>query len=112
MVKRKNIALFGLYSLRHNILLDPHARSSFIAYYIASKAGEHLIEIANKEFNCIVFEHAQVEYMNFRCKKLVMQQGVYIHASIDIKNNIDREIYTNIPLFVNQHMIETKKYIS
>ena len=86
--EKKNIALFGLYSLRHNILLDPHARSSFIAYYIASKAGEHLIEIANKEFNCIVFEHAQVEYMNFRCKKLVMQQGVYIHASIDIKNNI------------------------
>lgn len=106
--EKKNIALFGLYSLRHNILLAPHARSSFIAYYIASKAGEHLIEIANKEFNCIVFEHAQVEYMNFRCKKLVMQQGVYIHASIDIKNNIDREIYTNIPLFVNQHMIETK----
>ena len=79
--EKKNIALFGLYSLRHNILLDPHARSSFIAYYIASKAGEHLIEIANKEFNCIVFEHAQVEYMNFRCKNYLCNK-VYIYTCI------------------------------
>ena len=106
--EKKNIALFGLYSLRHNILLNPYTKTSFVAYYIASKAGEHLIEVAGKEFNCVVFEHDQIEYMNFRCKKLIMSQGVYIQASIDIKNNIDREIFTNIPLFVNRYMIETQ----
>lgn len=106
--EQKNIALFGLYSLRHNMLLNPYTKNNFIAYYTANKAGEHFIEIADKKFNCTVFEHDQVEYINLRCKKLVMQQGVYIHSSIDIKNNTDREIFTNIPLFVNQYMIETK----
>ena len=104
----KNIALFGLYSLRHNLLLNPHTKNNFLAYYMASRAGEHIIEIAGKEYCFTVFEHEQIEYMNFRCKKLVMQQGVYIHASIDIKNNIDREIFTNVPLFINQRMIESK----
>lgn len=104
----KNIALFGLYSLRHNLLLNPQTKNNFLAYYIASRAGEHIIQIAEKEFYFTVFEHEQIEYMNFRCKKFVMQQGVYIHAAIDIKNNIDREIFTNVPLFINQRMIESK----
>lgn len=107
-ITEHHIAYFGPYAMRHNLLLEPWERRNFVAYYKITKAGEHRLAIANQVVEINVFEQNQIEYLNFKCSQVQVEQGVYIISSVEIRNNIDREIFTTVPLFINQQMKESK----
>ena len=102
------INLFGNKDSSHIVLLDSGEEQRICAIYTARTQGEHIISVGNVSEKITVFEPAQLtfEHMKIFAGKNDCKDCLF--ASIEATNNLDREIFVSIPLYINQRIAESR----
>ncbi|WP_196593530.1 metallophosphoesterase [Pectinatus sottacetonis] len=106
--KKHTINLFGSKNNSHVVVLDPFEEKKLTALYKAVYQGEHIITIGNTNKKIVVFEPTQLSFSHMKLFTGKQLSSNYLSASIEAVNNLDREIFTAIPLYINQHIAVTK----
>ena len=105
--KEHIINLFGNKDSSHVILLNAGEEQKISAIYTAKSQGEHIISVGNVSEKITVFEPTQ---LSFEHMKLFTGKGNNtncLFASIEATNNLDREIFVSVPLYINQRIAES-----
>ena len=102
------INLFGMEENSHVVLLEPGEKKKAAAVYTAVAQGDHEIRVAEEKLPLVVFEPAQLSYAHM---KLFTGQGPEadcLTAGIEAVNNLDREVFVPVPLYLNQRIVESR----
>ena len=106
--KEHIINLFGNKKNSHIILLKANEKRKVHFFYQSIEPGEHEIRVENATQNILVFEPNQLSFEHMKLFVSNENKGDCLDASIEATNNLDREIFTTVPLYINQHIAENK----
>ena len=105
---KHTVNLFGAAGKERVVVLDAQEEKEITAIYTAVIQGPHEIRVQDMQENVTVFEPEQ---LTFEHMKLVVGRQFapdVLMASIEATNNLEREIFVNVPLYVDQRIAETK----
>lgn len=114
------INLFGNEENSHVVLLEVGQEKHITAMYQAVTQGEHEIRIGEVHANILVFEPTQLSFEHMKLFAGKETESDCLLAGIEATNNLDREVFVSIPLYINQRIAEAcnvffrgheKKYI-
>lgn len=105
---RKKLNLFGARHESRIVVLEPGERQTVSAVYRARTPGAHRIEVGGVREEIFVFEPQELSFSHMRISVGKGERADCIFASIEAVNNLDREIFTTVPLYVNQRIAETQ----
>lgn len=77
-------------------------------FYQAIEPGRHEIRVEDVVQDILVFEPNQLSFEHMKLFVSDEDKGDCLNASIEATNNLDREIFTSVPLYINQHIAESK----
>ena len=106
-IKHK-INLFGSKDNSHVVLLEPNEAQKISTVYQAIVPGKHIINVENVSKELLVYEPTQ---LSFKHMKIFVDKNVEsdcISARIEATNNLDREVFVSVPLYINQRIAESK----
>lgn len=95
---------------RHDgmILLKPGEKQSVSAIYHARTPGMHTIEVGDEKEEFSVFEPQELSFSHLHIRVGEGDKANCIFADIEAVNNLDHEVFTTIPLYVDQRVAETQ----
>ena len=102
------INLFGQEENSHVIFLEAGEEAKVTTIYQAATQGDHEICVDGETLKIVVFEPEQLSYAHMKIFPGTGDQSDCLQASIEATNNLDREIFVAIPLYINQRIAETK----
>lgn len=102
------INLFGPEKNSHVIYLEAGKQSYFTAIYQAKTQGQHVIRVLNRSLNIVVFEPEQLSFAHMKLHTGKGADSDCLIATVEVTNNLDRELFLPIPLYIDQHMVEMK----
>lgn len=105
---QKLINLFGEESSNHVTVLEAGEKKRVTAIYKALTQGPHEIDVENTKLSIVVFEPVSLSYANMSLKLSQEGAGDMLVAGIEATNNLEREIYTSVPLYINQRIGESR----
>ena len=105
---KKKLNLFGEPRQSRVVLLEPGERQAVSAVYQARTPGVHRIECGGVQEEIFVFEPKELSFSHMHIAPLQADKADCIYATIEAVNNLDREIYTTVPLYVNQRIAATQ----
>lgn len=105
---KKKLNLFGEPRQSRVVLLEPGERQAVSAVYQARTPGVHRIECGGVQEEIFVFEPKELSFSHMHIAPLQADKADCIYATIEAVNNLDREIYTTIPLYVDQRIAATQ----
>lgn len=103
-----NINLFGIKNNSHVVVLCPGEEKKLTAIYKAVNQGEHNISVENQSKTITVFEPTQLTFSHMKIFAGKNTNSNKLLISIEATNNLDREIFTAVPLYINQRIAESK----
>ena len=106
--KEHIINLFGNKKNSHVILLEANEQRKVHLFYQAIEPGRHEIRVEDVVQDILVFEPNQLSFEHMKLFVSDEDKGDCLNASIEATNNLDREIFTSVPLYINQHIAESK----
>ncbi len=104
----KVINLFGDEDNSHVVLLEPGESKKVCAKYRAVEPGEHELSAGDSHLHLVVFEPTQLSYQHMSVVAGKGEQEGSILAGIEATNNLDREIFVSVPLYINQRVAESR----
>ena len=104
----KRLNLFGAPRHSRIIALEPGERQTVCAVYQARTPGAHRIAVGDVQEEIFVFEPKELSFAHMHITPLRADRSDCIHATIEAVNNLDRELFTNVPLYINQRIAETQ----
>lgn len=105
---KKKLNLFGEPRQSRIVLLAPGEQRNVSAVYQARTPGAHRIECGDAEEEIFVFEPKELSFSHMRIVPLQGDKADCIYAAIEAVNNLDREIYTTVPLYIDQRIAATQ----
>lgn len=102
------INLFGAEECNHLVWLEAGEKAKVTAFYRARAQGEHEIIVQDKSLNLRVLEPRHLAFSHLRIFSGQGDTSDCVFASIIATNKLDREIFTEVPLYVNQRIAESK----
>ena len=105
---KKKLNLFGEPRQSRVVLLEPGERQAVSAVYQARTPGVHRIECGGVQEEIFVFEPKELSFSHMHIAPLQADKADCIYATIEAVNNLDREIYTTVPLYVDQRIAATQ----
>ena len=105
---KKKLNLFGEPRQSRIVLLAPGERQAVSAVYQARTPGVHRIECGGVQEEIFVFEPKELSFSHMHIAPLQADKADCIYATIEAVNNLDREIYTTVPLYVDQRIAATQ----
>ena len=105
---KKKLNLFGEPRQSRVVLLEPGEQQAVSAVYQARTPGVHRIECGGVQEEIFVFEPKELSFSHMHIAPLQADKADCIYATIEAVNNLDREIYTTIPLYVDQRIAATQ----
>ena len=105
---KKKLNLFGEPCQSRIVLLAPGERQAVSAVYQARTPGVHRIECGGVQEEIFVFEPKELSFSHMHIAPLQADKADCIYATIEAVNNLDREIYTTVPLYVDQRIAATQ----
>ena len=105
---KKKLNLFGEPRQSRVILLEPGERQAVSAVYQARTPGMHRIDCGDVREEIFVFEPKELSFAHMHIVPLRADKADCIYATIEAVNNLDREIYTTVPLYVDQRIAATQ----
>ena len=105
---KKKLNLFGEPRQSRIVLLEPGERQAVSAVYQARTPGVHRIECGGVQEEICVFEPKELSFSHMHIAPLQADKADCIYATIEAVNNLDREIYTTVPLYVDQRIAATQ----
>ena len=107
---KKKLNLFGEPRQSRVVLLEPGEGSSGRTRAVASMRvpGVHRIECGGVQEEIFVFEPKELSFSHMHIAPLQADKADCIYATIEAVNNLDREIYTTVPLYVDQRIAATQ----
>lgn len=100
--------LFGSEASNHLILLEPGEDTQATALYRASTQGDHEIVLQDKSLTLTVLEPKHLAFEHMRISPGTGDNSDCLYASIVATNNLDREIFVTVPLYIDQRIAESK----
>lgn len=100
--------LFGNAENSQVVVLEPGERQKVSAVYRAMTPGEHHICVGEIQQQIIVFEPTQLSYAHMKLLVGKQENSSCLLASIEATNNLDREIFAAVPLYINQRIAESR----
>lgn len=100
--------LFGSEESNHLILLEPGEETRATAFYRASTQGDHEITVAGERLTITVLEPKHLAFAHMRIAPGTGDSSDCLFASIVATNNLDREIFVAVPLYIDQRIAESK----
>ncbi|MBO6293488.1 MAG: metallophosphoesterase [Selenomonas sp.] len=104
----KLLNLFGERAVSRIILLEPGENCRVTAFYQAKSPGEHKIEVGGESLKLLVFEPTELAFAHMDLSLGEGKHADCLFASIEAVNNLDHEIFTSVPLYINQRMVESQ----
>ena len=111
LVDNKTEHLLNLFGTEENnqvVVLEAGEARKLTAIYRAVSPGEHFIRVGDVEEKLVVFEPTQLSYAHMRLFAGREQNADCLFASIEATNNLEREIFTAVPLYINQRIAESR----
>ena len=105
---RHTINLFGNDTNSHVVLLEAGEDKRVTAMYKAAAQGEHEIKVGGVSAKILVFEPTQLSFAHMKLFAGKGAEADCLLAGIEATNNLDREIFVSIPLYVNQRIAENR----
>lgn len=105
---KKKLNLFGEPRQSRVVLLEPGEQQAVSAVYQARTPGVHRIECGGVQEEIFVFEPKELSFSHMHIAPLQADKADCIYATIEAVNNLDREIYTTVPLYVDQRIAATQ----
>ena len=105
---KKKLNLFGEPRQSRVVLLEPGEQQAVSAVYQARTPGVHRIECGGVQEEIFVFEPKELSFSHMHIAPLQANKADCIYATIEAVNNLDREIYTTVPLYVDQRIAATQ----
>ena len=105
---KKKLNLFGEPRQSRIVLLAPGEQRNVSAVYQARTPGAHRIACGDAEEEIFVFEPKELSFSHMRIVPLQGDKADCIYAAIEAVNNLDREIYTTVPLYIDQRIAATQ----
>ncbi|MBF1695069.1 MAG: metallophosphoesterase, partial [Selenomonas sp.] len=105
---KKKLNLFGEPWQSRIVLLAPGEQRNVSAVYQARTPGAHRIACGDAEEEIFVFEPKELSFSHMRIVPLQGDKADCIYAAIEAVNNLDREIYTTVPLYIDQRIAATQ----
>ncbi|SEI78445.1 3',5'-cyclic AMP phosphodiesterase CpdA [Propionispira arboris] len=100
--------LFGPADKERVIVLNEKEKRSFTMLYRAVNQGQHEIKVQNVSENITVFEPEQLTFQYMKLTLDHVKHASLLMASIEATNNLDREIFVPVHLYIDQRIAETK----
>lgn len=100
--------LFGQKADSHVALLQAGEKRKLIAYYQAYGAGNHHITLEDAALDLIVYEPQQLSYAHMRVFAGKGKDADCLIASIEATNNLDQEVFSSVPLYIDQRIAEAR----
>lgn len=100
--------LFGSEENSQLVLLKPGETRRLTAVYRALQPGEHELESGGEKLHLSVYEPSQLSFAHMRLRAGKGEEADCVTAGIEATNNLDHEIFTSIPFYVNQRLLESK----
>lgn len=105
---RHTVNLFGTEENSHLVYLEAGEETKIFTVYKAITQGNHEIEVADKKLNIVVFEPEQLSFAHMKIFAGKGGNTDCMLASIEATNNLDRELFLPVPLYINQRIAESK----
>ena len=100
--------LFGSEESSQAVLLEPGEKRRLTAIYQARQPGEHILEYGGQKLKLLVYEPSQLSFAHMRLQAGHGRMSDCVTAGVEATNNLDHEIYTSIPFYINQRLMESK----
>ena len=100
--------LFGREESSQSVLLEPGETRRLTALYHALQPGEHVLEVGEQRLRLMVFEPSQLSFAHLRVMAGEGAEADCLRATVEATNNLDHELFTSVPLYVNQRIMEAK----
>ncbi len=102
------ISLFGTEENNHLVLLEAGEEAKVTAFYKAASQGEHDITVHGEMLHITVFEPEQLTFAHMKIFPGKGEASDSLIASIVATNNLDKEIFVTVPLYIDQRVAESK----
>lgn len=102
------INLFGTEGDSHLVYLEAGEETKIFTVYKAMTQGNHEIKVAHKTLDIIVFEPEQLSFEHMKIFAGKGENTDCMLASIEATNNLDRELFLPVPLYIDQRIAESK----
>ena len=106
--QRKTIYNFGKAAKSQEIYLAPGESRNFKVNYTLDKPGKHHLVLGEENIYLDILEREEISFRNFRVSQKNVNDNAYITAKMEIINNLDREVFSFIPYYINGKVVETR----
>ena len=100
--------LFGNEESSQSVLLAPGEKRHLSAIYQALQPGEHVLDAGGQTLKLTVYEPSQLSFAHMQIHTGSGEGADCVIAGIEATNNLDHEIFTSIPFYINQRLMESK----
>lgn len=102
------ISLFGTEENNHLVFLESGEEAKVTAFYKATSPGKHDIVVQGEQLHITVFEPEQLKFEHMQIFPGKDRASDSLIARIIATNNLDKEIFVTVPLYIDQRVAESK----
>ena len=102
------VNLFGAPGREIVVALNGGEERHLTAIYKARQQGDHEIMVGNCQTRITVFEPPQLSFAHMQLSIDEKSMGNRLLGSIEATNNLEREIFVTVPLYIDQRIAESK----
>ncbi|MCH4178747.1 MAG: metallophosphoesterase [Megasphaera sp.] len=106
--KKHVVNLFGIGSNSYVVYLEAGESAKIVTIYKAITQGNHTISVQDSKLDIVVFEPEQLSFQYMKIFAGKGEASDCMSASIEATNNLDRELFLPVPLYINQRIAESK----
>ncbi len=106
--EEKLVNLFGAPGREVVVALNRGEEKRLTAVYKACQQGDHEIALGDCQLRITVFEPPQLTFAHMKLHVNEKTAGSQLEGSIEATNNLDREIFVTVPLYIDQRIAESK----
>lgn len=105
--EKQAVNLFGAAGREVVVVLNRDEERRISGIYKAKQQGEHEIFVGDCKKKIVVFEPPQITFSHMQLF-VNQKNSSYLTASIEATNNLEREIFVSVPLYIDQRIAESK----